>query len=247
MTHRKKLSTIVGTVLGIGVIAFVVIRGAVARGASQLNDPTALVPEKDLKEVRAPLPQGPTADGTSIDLLDLLQFPKDVIAGVWGFQDRALITSGVQWGRLQVPVIPPQEYDLSLKVSRKRGVGSLNIGFVQNGRQGMLVVDADEGKLSYFSVSDTGEPADDETRSVGKVLKWNRECRINLFVRNEKVAVTVDGKTLIEYQGRETRFAFRPGWNVAHPKALFLGTWESIFRIDEMTLKPITGTLTPLR
>ena len=101
---RKRIVTAAGVFAAGALLVFVVIRGAMARAGSDPDDPTALIPEKNLQEKRpAKSSSVPASPEAGLDLLDLIQTPKDAIAGVWGFQDRALITSSVPWGRLQLP------------------------------------------------------------------------------------------------------------------------------------------------
>jgi hypothetical protein len=242
--NRKKILTAGGAFVAVGVLVFVIVRGATARGSDV--DPTELIPERKLKEIRPGRPASVQASAQGTDLLDLIEAPKDAVAGVWGFQDRALITSGVAWGRLQVPCLPPEEYDLALRVTRKRGVSSFHVGLVQDGHQGMIVFDGEDGRTSWISLS-TGSETDNETLTPGKVLKWNRETRLVISVRKDRIAVAADGKPVLEWKGNGSRHAFPAGWNVPQAKALFLGSSDSVFRIDEATLIPVAGAARLLR
>jgi len=244
--RRKRVIT--GAAVGsCAFLALVIAVAAAARGASSA-DPQDLVPEKDLEAARPALPAGvPPPSDAAIDLLDLVEVDKDVLAGVWGFQGRALITGAVEYGRLQIPCVPPEQYDLTLVVTRKRGVQSLNLGFAIAGRQAMVAIDANEGQTSALSLAGGSEFFDNETRHDGKVLKWNKKSVVKVFVRKSSVTVTVDERTIIDWSGSAAALAFPPGWSVTNPKALFLGSWDSVFRIDELTLTPREGSATVLR
>jgi len=240
MDRRKRIIVSGGAGVVILLIA-VVLYGASGRG-NAAADSGDLVPEKELRSVRAALPGAPEGGAGTIDLLDQVDVPQDALAGIWGFQGRALITPATEYGRLQIPVAPPEEYDLSIVLTRKRGVHSFNIGFLLGGRQAMIAIDTNEGKTSCLCLAGGSDPFDNETRFEGKNLKWNKKGLIKVFVRKDSVNVTVDEHTVVSWKGSPAALDFPPGWSVTNPKALFIGSWDSVFRIDEMTLTPLGGS-----
>lgn len=248
MTKQKLYVT-----FGVGcacLVSLVLVVALIVRAkATPTDEETAgLIPPKELKNTRPPALHRSPAAPSSLDMLELVDASKDAIAGRWGFQERALITSDVQWSRLQLPCIPPEEYDLRIKVTRKRGVNSLNVGVVLSGKQGMLVLDGWDGRTNCLLLGDGSEPATGDASVPNlKVLKWNKPTELLVQVRRDAVSLAVDGKKLIDWKGEPAELFLPSGYFVPERRALTLGSWETIFRIDEYVLIPVTGQPTLTR
>jgi hypothetical protein len=244
--HLKAALTCLGAV---GVLIVVVLvatstaakNGVVEEGADLLPAKKLLKSRpKKISDTAAPLPP------QTLDLLDLIQASQDSIAGDWGFQDRALVTSSIKWGRLQVPCVPPEEYDLQLTVTRKKGANSFNIGLGVDGRQTMVVLDGQDGVTSWLYTHMEDSPVK-ETAVSGRTLRYNTRTQVTCAVRKSGIAVKVDGKSVIDWKGNLLDLYLEPAWQVPSSKALILGSYESAFLIDEVRLTPVTGSCTLLR
>jgi hypothetical protein len=66
-------------------------------------------------------------------------------------------------------------------------------------------------------------------------------------VRKGSVAVQVNGNAVLEWKGEVKQLSLWPDWTVPEKRALFLGSWESVFRLDELVLTPVSGRATLLR
>jgi hypothetical protein len=92
------------------------------------------------------------------------------------------------------------------------------------------------------------DPSTNETtRSDIKVMKWNKPTSIVVAVRKEGITVSSEGKTILDWKGRSSDFHVPPGFLVPNSKALYIGSFDSIFRIDEMTVIPVSGEVQLLR
>ena len=119
---------------------------------------TEPVREDRFRDRRPSTPGKKPSSREAVDLLDGVVVSSDSVAGTWGFQDRALITPAVPWGRLQLPCVPPLEYDLRLEVTRKQGVDALAIGLVVSGVPALLVVDDAVSRSSWISLAGRPSP-----------------------------------------------------------------------------------------
>lgn len=240
----RKAAIFLAVVLGLGALGYLATRSTLGRSTAEGQEPVAAgIP--DPSNLRPTRPASPaTASPHQVDLLDRIQTDKDAVAGEWGFYDHALFTSGVAWGRLQLPCLPPEEYDLRLRVARKRGVNSLNLGLVIGGRQAMAVIDGGEGKSSWLYKSDSANDYLNETTWNGKLFKWNVPATILVSIRKNSILITVDGTQVMDWMGDIADLQLPSGFRTPFPNALFVGSWETIFRIDELTLLPVTGTPT---
>jgi hypothetical protein len=245
MVPARKRVLVSAYLAGIVLVSFLVVRGTVARLASSRDEPPELIPESRRSDSR--IGSSPLHGGSSLDLLDRVQTSRDGIAGVWGFQNRALITPAVRRGRLQLPCVPPEEYDLRFVVTRKRGTNALVVGFVQSGRQGVAVLDGLDGLKSWVFLAGVGSYDSNPTRRDGKLLKWNKEAEVLLSVRRSGVVISVDAKDVVTWKGDPEELSLPSEFAVPHPGALFVGSWETVYQLDEIGLTPITGVPTLLR
>lgn len=220
------------------------------RGAGPSDGMEAeIIAFEDLKNERQVTSRSVAQAGqpSTIDLLDLIKVQRDSMAGLWGFQGRSLITSSVPWGRLQVPCVPPEEYDLKMVVTRRRGMKSLDVGFVFGNRQGLIRLDGQEGETSWIELTTGYELDANPTRRSGRLFPWRKARTLDLSVRKTGVGLSVDGKKIIEWSGDASEIGLQPGHRVPNPKALLIGSCDAVFEISEMTLIPVTGSATILQ
>ena len=184
---------------------------------------------------------GPRKGSSPVDLLQVIDLSRDAIAGVWRFDGGTLLTPRVQWARLQVPCAPPEEYDLRIVALREQGSDSLNIGFIYGGRQGMLMVDGNGGSTSWVDLTTPYDLSANETAAAGSRLRENRRATIVIAVRRSGVAVSVDGEKVISWGGPPAELKLISGYRIPREDALFVGSWETVFRIFEVSLVPIAG------
>jgi dienelactone hydrolase len=201
--------------------------------------PVAVTP---LEIAKACPPPGP------IDLLKLLDLKQDVVQGEWGFKEGKLHSGKGQGTRIQIPYLPPDEYDLTIVAARVEGTDSMNIGLVRGSSQFCACVDGWTSTVHGLSLVDGKLAADNETaRRIGGVLKQNRPSTIVCSVRTESVTVTVDGRKVIEWKGDASRLSNYKEIAVPNPRALFMATWDTRFLFAKMTLTPISGEGQKLR
>lgn len=175
---------------------------------------------------------------TRVDLLKLIDPEKDAVAGKWVLKDGVLHAPALQFGRLQVPYSPPEEYDLKAVVERKGGAGSVSLGLVGGGAQLLAILDG--GESSGLELVDRKTFYDNETSHKGKVLQNDRRISITCSVRKARVAVWVDGLKVVDWKADYSRVSIWPSWRVPNRKALFLGTWTSVYQLHALELTPLS-------
>jgi hypothetical protein len=204
--------------------------------------PSAPAPEFPLPSLeprRSPAPSGPPRAPGSIDLLDLIDCSRDARAGRWGFDGAALYTSSVAWGRLQVPYPAPEEYDLRIRLRRESGSNSFNLGLSNGNRQFMIVLDGNAGSTSGIDLLDERGFSLNETTVSGKVLQLGKPATLAVSVRRTGIALSVDDHRLIDWKGSPVRLGYLEGWMVSDARSFVLGSWETLYRIEELTLLPV--------
>ncbi len=199
--------------------------------------------EKKLGELEDPEP------GT-INLLRMVDAKLDAVGGTWTLENGVLVSGTEEWARLQLPYTPPEEYDLTVVTDRREGSDALGIGLGQGKTVFAVWVDGHpaKGGMSGLDLLD-GMLLENNPASVkGKFLTNNKPSTIVIAVRKSGVSVTIDGKTLLNWQGSYTRLARSPVWQPRDPKApLLVGAFGSHYYFTKILLTPVTGQGKKLR
>lgn len=238
---QKALIVALPILIGLGVGAALLSKPG-SSGRRRDDDGASRLLGGPLDSARAARPDRPAPAARDVDLLEHVRTSRDAVHGAWGFQADSLVSPSVQWGRLALPVVPPEEYDLRITATRRQGTDSLNVGFVYRGRQGMIMVDGNGGETSWIDLVTPYDLPSNETSVVGKFLKWNRPAKLVVSVRKDGVALSVDGSKIIDWKGDPAELKLIPGYRVPERRGLFIGCWETILVIDEIVLVPVTGT-----
>jgi hypothetical protein len=199
-------------------------------------------PAAALKPSRQSKPAWPADPSQPLDLLGVINTENDSVEGVWGFLGQNLVTSAVPYGRLQVPCIAPEEYDLKLVLKRVKGSNSFNIGLTCEGRPFLVVLDGSDGVTSGLDLLKGKGFSDNETTFRGKTLWPKKEMTVECSVRKTGVSVSVEGNPLFHWKGSYDQLGVLPQWQCLNKKALWLGTWDSVFHVSQIILTPVTGT-----
>jgi hypothetical protein len=174
-----------------------------------------------------------------INLMALIDPRKDARAGIWVFEGNDLLTSAAPWGRLEIPLVPPEEYDLRVVLTRRRGTDSFNVGLSNGQHQFMVVVDGNGGTEAGLDLIEGKGFGSNLTTYKGNLLPAAMKRALTYSVRRGHLAVSVDNTAVIEWRGEIESLSIHPGWAVSDKRSLFIGTYETEFRIEELILKPL--------
>ncbi len=246
----------IGLIAAICFLAAVLMRGQqedpMARRSTEIPRPypaTSPPPTEPPPSKPAPLPAHtkPAPEGP-VELIKLLDPQKDAVAGTWTREEETLLSPAIPFGRLQLPVLPPDEYDLTLTIERKSGVDSFNIGLISGGQPCVVILDGmKNGDTSGIDLVGGKGFMDNETTFKGRLLLQDQPAQIVCSVRKDRITVSVDGKKIIDCAGDPGRLSAYRGWAVPEPRALFVGSYESGFRVQNLVLMPVSGTALLLR
>ena len=201
--------------------------------------------EKRLAELGAALPapsSSPSPSASDINLLPLIDAKKDAVSGQWSMEGGKLSCgASAMHSRVQIPYIPPEEYDLIAVVVRTENLESVNFGLVRGSTQFQAVVDAWGGGVSGVSMLDGKLAPDNETAFRQSLLKNNQASTIICSVRKDGFKMTVDGKTVIDWKGSYSRLSNDGGWGVPNSNALYFGCYNCKVTVSKMFLTPVSG------
>jgi len=184
---------------------------------------------------------GESVPERAVDLLETIVPAEDAVEGRFERRSGAIVTPpGQAWARLQVPYVPPEEYDLTLIVERKAGNNSLNLGLSNGTRQFMVILDGGGPEGWGFSGIDfvDGKPFFDNTTTyAGPLLPEKVRVKVNCAVRKSGVRVQVQDRSVIRWNGDVDKLFVADMWEVPAPNTLILGCFESQFRIHGLWIE----------
>jgi hypothetical protein len=186
-----------------------------------------------------------------VDLIALIDLKKDTRQGMWQKDGRALVNAAAnEYDRIQIPYIPPDEYDVQATIVRRSGDQSIVLGLARGNSQwgpnfdfyhgGMLKsgVERMDGKQPEFnSLVYTG----------GRVFYVGKRVQMEAQVRKTGFKITADGKTIFSYAGDYKNLDMSGGWSMPDTKLLWLGLWKGEVAFERLVLIPVSGQGKKLR
>jgi len=195
--------------------------------------------EKRVKPPPNPLPPEGKLDGP-VDLLALIDLGRDAIKGQWQFDDKELICPPRRRALLQLPVVPPEEYVLTLVATRQSGRQPLDIGLVVGGVQTILMIDGWFGTVTGLHHLDGKRAVNNESTHKGAVFVDGEPNTIVCTVRKMGVHVTSNGQTILNWAGDPQRLSLDRTWKIRDPRQLFLAKdWIVSYSISKLELAPL--------
>lgn len=189
-------------------------------------------------------PAAPDATAANeIDLLPLIDVERDAVAGRWRLED-GVLTAPKQYGaRIEIPYEPPAEYRLTVIAEPLGEPNGLILG-QRSGESRFLVL---AGYANGDPPSSAIENINDQNVDTGpttvrrKLFQQGRASQVVCTVRKDSVTVVVDGVEIIRWQGDPSALSLSDYWSTPTDNALFIGAYDSPYRITRLGLTPITG------
>lgn len=169
------------------------------------------IKKDDVKEVKFITPKGPLTGATfvgddtkaadrPVNLLAAVDPKKNGITGEWRSSSSAVVGSGI--GLLEIPYIPAtSSYDVEILLERKDGDDEIIIGLVSAGKPFSVTFDWGKGDATGLTCIAGGRVYENDSKVSGKQLPARRAFTIKCAVREGRVVIMVDGKTIIDWKG----------------------------------------------
>jgi len=184
------------------------------------------------------------AAASSVDLLRLIEPKRDTVLGEWEFEGKSLVCrQEIIAARLQIPYLPPEEYDVAIVAQRTSGCEAINLGLSQGTVKFNMVIDgyARTGYASGLALIDGKFANANPTTRPGPLLIQGRPSTIECSVRKTGVSMKVDGRLIFEWSGAFSRLSSYDALKTPHPRALFISGWDSQYRFSSFVLLPVSG------
>lgn len=202
--------------------------------------------EKRLKELEPQLPSSP------VDLLRLLDVGKDSVKGAWKLDGSGLASPTEDFARIEIPYLPPDEYDLKVVVERKSkadgksSAGGFYIGLVSGEKQVGVEVDASSVMTRLIYVDGKAEGVSG-AEFRGSLLGDGRPHTILCKIRKGRLQINVDDKLVIDWPADYAKVTTHRSWRSRDPRLPNIGAYSASFQVQQLSIIPITGTGKPSR
>ena len=178
-----------------------------------------------------------------LDLLPMVDLRHDRVHGSWELKDGVLrCTLEEPAARVMIPYLPPEEYDLIVTAERTEGKDAFVMGLASGDAQFVHVLDGytAEGKcLSGFETLDGLLARSNESTREGQRFANGTPSVLSYSVRRRRVTVAVNGERVLDWKGDFKRLSVRPDYRINNAGVLFVGAYNSRYRITRVSLYPV--------
>lgn len=194
--------------------------------------------------------------GPPLDLLALLDVKKDAVAGEWKMKDKEkekiLIGPGTPDAKLAFPVRPSGDYKFTVRFKRLDGLGGPILCLPVADRHVNFALDAYNGEFTALEAVDgayVNFPSN-PTQVRGKHVVSNKshvlETTVQMKGDTATIRIDLDGKRLVDWTGKPSRFSLHPAWRLNDDRQLGLRSWQ-VFEFESAQLQMLTGQANPIR
>lgn len=170
------------------------------------------------------------------NLLRKFDVTRDRLRGSFERQGADVVTGNMGQTLAMIPGELPRNYRLRVTAERLSGSDSLNIGLVVAGRPVVIVLEGFGGRINGLNTIDSSSPDRNETRNETPIFTPGKGVVIECTVQDHELLLTAGGRKIIDWKGRPERLGTDRRFFPPDAKGLLLGSWNSAFRIAEVTL-----------
>lgn len=174
-----------------------------------------------------------------LDLLSLVQLPRDATRGEWIRRERAIVSpSDTVAAILTVPVTVPESYELNLSLQRIEKNESFDIGIPIGESMAMIVFEGFDSKLSGLGVV-SGKTLQGRPDVVRGPVFSSAVSQLVVRVTPRSIEVFCDGREIVDWQGDPRDLSIRKQFWKYQTGRLFLGSWKTGFLIHSATIQEL--------
>jgi hypothetical protein len=174
---------------------------------------------------------------TGMDLIRFVDPKKDTVTGTWVADGGSLVsTPGGSGARLQIPFLPPPEYDLKVVIEKKGAIHFVVI----------LPTPESQCMVVFYGNECAMHMLENEVYSKENGFSSNRPVTLVFSVRRTRLMITADGKTLIDWQADYKKVSLQDYWKLPNTKALGIGGMQGA-TFSKVTLTTVSGQGKKLR
>jgi hypothetical protein len=190
----------------------------------------------------------PAQKNRSIDLLKLLDPATDAVSGNWTLEEGKLTCTPSPAARVELPYVPPEEYDFEVVLQRGATGNHLGMLCVVEGHRFGWFVGAIKNTTCGFALVD-GKKLDRNvtTKVVDQWFVTGQTHTAIVKVRKDHVEGYFDGKLVSSYQTNYGDMSLPPGSKLRRNDTLAIGADYCTVTIQSIQVMEITGKGRTLR
>ena len=90
-----------------------------------------------------------------------------------------------------------------------------------------------------------GRNVGNETTFTGSLFRKDRLSQVIVTVRAKSVTMSVDGQTIVRWQGTGGQLSLSDYWATPDERALFVGSYQCRYRVHRMTVEQLSQQAPP--
>lgn len=188
----------------------------------------------------APGIPAPSVASNAIDVLKQIDLKRDVQFGTWHLRNGTLIAEAVPNARLQVPVVPPEEYKLTMVAKGDPVTRDIALGLPVGDHQVLLSLDPGFGRPSALGVPNTPGTA---ATTIDRRVLADGESEIVCSIRRRSIDVSCNGSSVIHWTGDSARLG--SDRNVPDPKHVYLFASTTPIHVSKFEIEPLSSSASP--
>jgi hypothetical protein len=185
-----------------------------------------------------------------LDVAPMLDLVKDIPQGAWKLEGGTLSITSQSRGRIVIPVMLPESYELQMSFTRASGQEHLGIILPAGGSRCMVSLSHNGGAASGLAIINGKAIADNETAVRPGTLANAKEhaLDVKVVIRADRAEITVllNGGPYIHWEGPQSALSVDSGCNWAPPGRIAIGAGQA-YTLRNMRLQVLSGNATFLR
>jgi serine/threonine protein kinase len=178
----------------------------------------------------------------AVHLLPLVSPVRDRVSGEWSESNSRLSCGSAPFSRLQLPYLPPEEYDLLVVLVRKTGFGDINLLLTHKGTPFLWAMGAVGNSIFGFAtINGAWADSNPTTRHGTNCLDNGQVYTVVVQVRKDGVHAYVNGRLKSSWKTDYRDMGSDENWGLPDSRFLGLGTYESPAEFRRIDLLEVTG------
>jgi serine/threonine protein kinase len=184
---------------------------------------------------------------STIDLLALVDPARDAVKGAWKLEKGCLVSDEENAARLELPYLPPEEYDFKVVFARRTGNDAVNQIIPHDGTVFVWLMGGFDNTI--FGISEiSGKRANQNpsTQQRERCLENGLEYTSIVEVRKDRVTATLNGQKVADWKTDYKDLGMNDDWRLRSDAVPGLGTWGSSTEFRILELREVSGRGRPL-
>jgi hypothetical protein len=188
-----------------------------------------------------PLMESRDLTDREVDLLQALDPTTAWAQGTWQKENGTLVSPKEYGARIELPYTPTGDYRVTLIVEPLDEPHALVLGHRKADRRFLTLFSfAQEHRLLSAIENIDGRNVGNETTFTGALFRKDRLSQVIVTVRAKGVTMSVDGQTIVRWQGATEQLSMSDYWTTPNERALFIGTYQCRYRMHRITVESLS-------